>query len=114
MVRSGEGNYLFEQNREKNIITIGWNKLDDLTNIKKFEDIKKMMIENYPDSKPQLTSDLVTKMTPSIWHASIVIQKIAFSFSNCLLQHLDGGEIPPGSGITFFVLSFEFESGIPS
>lgn len=53
MVRSGEGNYLFEQNREKNVITIGWNKLEDLTNVKKFEDIKKMMIENYPDSKPQ-------------------------------------------------------------
>ena len=53
MVRSGEGNYLFEQNRENNVITIGWNKLEDLTNVKKFEDIKKMMIENYPDSKPQ-------------------------------------------------------------
>ena len=53
MVRSGEGNYLFEQNREKNVITIGWNKLEDLTNVKKFEDIKKKMIECYPDSKPQ-------------------------------------------------------------
>ncbi|MBR6125763.1 restriction endonuclease [Candidatus Saccharibacteria bacterium] len=53
MVRSGEGNYLFEQNREKNVITIGWNKLEDLTNVKKFDDIKKMMIESYPDSKPQ-------------------------------------------------------------
>ena len=41
MVRSGEGNYLFEQNREKNIITIGWNKLGDLTNVKSFDEIKK-------------------------------------------------------------------------
>ena len=53
MVRSGEGNYLFEQNREKNVITIGWNKLDDLTSVKNFDDIKKKMIESYPDSKPQ-------------------------------------------------------------
>ncbi len=56
MVRSGEGNYLFEQNREKNIITIGWNKLGDLSNVKSFDEIKKMMLRCYPDSKPQTSA----------------------------------------------------------
>lgn len=53
MVRSGEENYLFSYNRENKIIAIGWNKLGDLTNVRSFDAIKKMMIEHYSDDKPQ-------------------------------------------------------------
>lgn len=48
VVRAGEGAYLFEEFKTKNIVAMGWKEIGDLSVIKNQEQIKKMIREQYP------------------------------------------------------------------
>jgi restriction system protein len=51
MVRAGEGAYLFDEFRSKNIVAIGWNETGDLSKVPTPEEIKQIVKEKYPDFK---------------------------------------------------------------
>jgi len=53
MVRAGEGNYLFEYFQTQNIVSIGWNDIGDLGNVKELSAIKDSLKLAYPEDKPQ-------------------------------------------------------------
>lgn len=48
MVRAGEGAYLFDEFRSKNIVAIGWNETGDLSKVPTPEEIKQIVKEKYP------------------------------------------------------------------
>jgi restriction system protein len=51
MVRAGEGAFLIEEFRKKNIIAIGWGEMGDLSGVKAGDEIKTLVKETYLDSK---------------------------------------------------------------
>lgn len=52
MVRAGEGAYLAEEFLQKNIVSIGWKLIGDLSGIKTLEQIRARYNEVYPNHKP--------------------------------------------------------------
>lgn len=52
MVRAGEGAYLIDEFKNKNIVAVGWVKIENLLNIKDLNEIKKLVREKYPENKP--------------------------------------------------------------
>ncbi len=50
MVRAGEGGYLFEEFKKKNIVAIGW-ELGDLKNTTNSDDIKALLMKKHPEQK---------------------------------------------------------------
>lgn len=56
MVRAGEGAYLIDDFKEKNVVAVGWGELKDLSQVKTPDELKILVKEKYPDYKPgQLT-----------------------------------------------------------
>lgn len=53
MIRSGRGNYLFDDFRDLGLVAIGWNDLGDLIRVGSLEDIKEILALTYPDYKEQ-------------------------------------------------------------
>ncbi|MFA5780374.1 MAG: restriction endonuclease [Elusimicrobiota bacterium] len=51
MVRAGEGGYLFDEFKNKNVVAIGWNEVGDLTKITTLDEIKDAITDKYPDFK---------------------------------------------------------------
>ncbi|MDR0437299.1 MAG: restriction endonuclease [Bacteroidales bacterium] len=51
MVRAGEGAYLADDFLTKNIVSIGWNRLGDLSKVNNLNELKELIRENYPDYK---------------------------------------------------------------
>ena len=51
MVRAGEGAFLIDDFLTKNIISIGWNKIGDLSKVNHLDKLKEIIRENYPDYK---------------------------------------------------------------
>ncbi|MFH1505992.1 MAG: restriction endonuclease [archaeon] len=51
MVRAGPDAFLVPEFKKKNIVSIGWDKLSDLSKFKNHEEIKKALREKYPDDK---------------------------------------------------------------
>jgi len=50
MVRAGEGAYLFDEFKEKNVVAIGWNDVGDLSNVEEdLNEIKERLKKQYPD-----------------------------------------------------------------
>jgi len=47
MVRAGEGAYLFNEFKSKNVIAIGWNEVGDLSYVSSPEEIKRIVKEKY-------------------------------------------------------------------
>lgn len=56
MVRAGEGAFLVDDFKSKNYVSIGWNKIGDISNIKRKDKIKKLVEEaDYYKKKPQVS-----------------------------------------------------------
>ncbi len=51
MVRAGEGAYLIDDFKTKNIVAIGWNDLGDLTSVASAEKVKELYRRTRPDEK---------------------------------------------------------------
>ncbi len=51
MVRAGEGAYLIEDFRKKNIVAIGWNRMKDASSIRSRSEVKRLIQEKYPENK---------------------------------------------------------------
>jgi predicted Mrr-cat superfamily restriction endonuclease len=51
MVRAGEEGRLFEEFEKNKIISIGWNRIGDLSKAKDHADVKRMVEEAYKDGK---------------------------------------------------------------
>lgn len=52
MVRAGQGAHLAEDFLDKNIVSLGWKHMGDLSNLKTLNDIKDKYKKTYPDHKP--------------------------------------------------------------
>lgn len=52
MVRAGEGGFLFDEFRSKNIVAIGWNETGDLTQFSASDSIRQIVREKYPQYRP--------------------------------------------------------------
>ena len=52
MVRAGEGAYLIDEFKNKKIIAVGWNKIQDLSKVKDLNQIKQLAKEKYLEYKP--------------------------------------------------------------
>lgn len=51
MVRAGEGGYLFDEFKEKNIIAIGWNSIGNISKQIDLDGLKSKLKLNYPENK---------------------------------------------------------------
>jgi len=51
MVRAGEGAFLIEDFLTKNIVSIGWNQIGDLSKVINLDKLKELIREKYPDYK---------------------------------------------------------------
>jgi len=51
MVRAGEGAFLVDDFLTKNIVSIGWNKIGDLSKVNNLDKLKELIRVNYPDYK---------------------------------------------------------------
>ncbi len=51
MVRAGEGSFLFQDFKDKNVIAIGWKEVGNLTSVKDQAEIKKLIRESYSNEK---------------------------------------------------------------
>lgn len=51
MVRAGEDVFLISDFKKKNYVSIGWNKIGDLSDIKQKEKIKELVEQTYRDFK---------------------------------------------------------------
>ncbi|MDK2946331.1 MAG: restriction system protein [Geotoga sp.] len=49
MIRAGENANLIEDFINKEVVAIGWNEIGDLTNVKSIQEIKNLIIKNYPE-----------------------------------------------------------------
>lgn len=52
MVRAGEGGRFFDMFKKKEIIAIGFNRINDISKVSSPEEIKEMVREKYPELKP--------------------------------------------------------------
>ncbi len=52
MVRAGEDVFLISDFKKKKYVSIGWNKIGDLSDIKQKEKIKELVEQTYRDFKP--------------------------------------------------------------
>ena len=56
MVRAGEGAFLIDGFRNKNYVSIGWNEIGDISDVKRKDKIKKLVEEaGYYTKKPQIS-----------------------------------------------------------
>jgi restriction system protein len=56
MVRAGEGGFLFDEFKSKNVVAIGWNKLGDLVKAKNNDEIKDKLIKTYEYTNGKLAN----------------------------------------------------------
>lgn len=59
MVRAGEGGYLADEFERRCLVSIGWNKIGDLTPFKTLDDIRAAYIKAYPGEKPGTIANAV-------------------------------------------------------
>jgi restriction system protein len=52
MIRAGEGGYLIDEFAKKNLVSIGWHEMGDLTNVKSQDALKQLYRQTYPQAKP--------------------------------------------------------------
>lgn len=63
MVRAGQGAYLIDEFTEKDVVALGWNDIGEITAGTTLEDIKRMLLEAYPDS----TDGYIRMSAGQIW-----------------------------------------------
>lgn len=71
MVRAGEGGFLIEEFLKKNMVSLGWKDLGDLSKFPDYPALKKAVRENYPDYK----DGKVNIVTSQLYRFSQEIQK---------------------------------------
>jgi restriction system protein len=71
---------------EQNVVAIGWNDLGDLSNVKSYEELKKLFMETYPEKKPKTADNQAgqiwafkARIQPDDWAAVPLMSRSAIA-----------------------------------